>query len=498
MVAAFPGIFNRLLAPFRRPPVCPPVVVEVPCPLTQPDAVLPAWVAADPVVQKYRALLGDLPWRQFPERPTDRPWPGPAPEPRAPFVAAYLVKLQEDKRFMSDLRAYLLEHPALVYWLGFARVPDPTAACGFDVAASVPTRRQFGSVLRQLSNPALQFLLSASIQRLKATLSPAEQVAFGDMIAGDTQAILAWVKENNPKQYIKEGRLDKTRQPAGDPDCKLGVKQRRNAATEAPSADHPAPTTDAKPAAKLQVGVDIFWGYASGIIVTRMPDGTEVVLAERTRPFHESDISHFRPLLAQVEARLGRRPRYGAFDAAFDAHYVYDYFHEAGGFAAVPLNPGKRGAGRQFRPDGTPLCAAGLPMRQQLVYLDRTSGLEPHERAKYDCPLLHPAVTGEACPCNDPHFAKGGCTTTIANTTGARIRHELDRAGDDYKTRYAMRTMVERINSQAEALDILQPKLRRGQAIVNANTLRYVLINLRALQRVRADAAAKEGQLTQS
>ena len=296
---------------------------------------------------------------------------------------------------------------------------------------------------------------------------------------------------------LQPHRLE-TRQPAGDPDCKLGVKQRRNAATEAPSADHPAPTTDAKPAAKLQVGVDIFWGYASGIIVTRMPDGTEVVLAERTRPFHESDISHFRPLLAQVEARLGRRPRYGAFDAAFDAHYVYDYFHEAGGFAAVPLNPGKRGAGRQFRPDGTPLCAAGLPMRQQLVYLDRTSGLEPHERAKYDCPLLHPAVTGEACPCNDPHFAKGGCTTTIANTTGARIRHELDRAGDDYKTRYAMRTMVERINSQAEALDILQPKLRRGQAIVNANTLRYVLINLRALQRVRADAAAKEGQLTQS
>ena len=353
MVAAFPGIFNRLLAPFQRPLVCPPVVVDVPCPLCQPDAALPAWVQADPVVQKYRALLGDLPWRQFPERPTDRPWPETAPEPRAPFVAAYLVKLQEDKRFMSDLRTYLLEHPALVYWLGFARVPDPTAACGFDVAASVPTRRQLGSVLRQLSNPALQFLLAASIQLLKATLSPAEQAAFGDMIAGDTQSILAWVKENNPKQFIKEGRLDKTRQPSSDPDCKLGVKRRRNTSTEAPSADHPAPTTDAKPATKLQVGVDIFWGYAAGIIVTRMPDGTEVVLAERTRPFHESDISHFRPLMAQVEARLGRRPRYGTFDAAFNAHYVYDYFHEAGagsqdGPTAEPNRAARHRLGRRI------------------------------------------------------------------------------------------------------------------------------------------------------
>jgi hypothetical protein len=61
----------------------------------------------------------------------------------------------------------------------------------------------------------------------------------------------------------------------------------------------------------MQVGVDIFWGYASGIVVTRMPDGTDVVLAERTRPSHESDPSYFRPLMAQVEARLGRRPRFG-------------------------------------------------------------------------------------------------------------------------------------------------------------------------------------------
>jgi hypothetical protein len=486
MVADLTAPFNWLRATFRPrvQPVPPP---DDPCPLIHPDAPLPVWVAADPVVQKYRALLGDLPWSQFPERPTDRAWPGPPPDPRAPFVAAYLIKLHEGKRYMSDLRRYLIEHPALVFWLGFARVPDLHAPHGWNVAATVPTRRHFSTVLRTLPNAALQFLLTATVAQLRATLPVDQQALFGDTIAGDTQALLGWVKENNPKQYIKDGRLDKTRQPAGDPDCKLGVKARANRGSADLDVDAPAPTTDGTPAPRLQVGVDILWGYASGIVVTRLPDGTEVVLAERTRPFNESDPSYFHPLMAQVEQRLGRRPRFGTWDAAFDAHYVYTYFHHAGGFAAVPFNPGKRGRGRQFAPDGAPLCAAGLAMPRLFTYQDR-SALVPHEREKCGCPLLHPAPTGQPCPIADPHFVTGGCTTTLATSVGARLRHQLDRTSAAYQQLYTQRTMVERINSQAAALDILRPKLRRGRAIANRNTLTYVLINLRALQRLRTTA----------
>ena len=486
MIRDFTAPFKRLRAALRRSPARPPDLPACPCPLRQPDAPLPAWVAADPVVQKYRALLSDLPWDQFPERATDRPWPGAQPQPRAPFAAAYLIKLHEDKRWMSDLRTYLIEHPALVYWLGFPRVLDPTALHGFDVSVTVPKRRHFSTVLRTLPNPALQFLLTATVELLRATLPFDQQAHFGDTIAGDTQAILAWVKENNPKQFIKEGRLDKTRQPRGDPDCKLGVKKSRNSApADADGSNPPTPTTDALPASKLQVGSDILWGYASGVVATRLPDHTEVVLAERTRPFNESDVSYFHPLMAQVEQRLGRRPRYGTWDAAYDAHYVHDYFHQAGGFAAVPFNPGKKGADRTFAPDGRPLCAAALPMTIQFTYQHRT-GLIPHAREKYRCPLLFPTANGEACPIADAHWEKGGCTTTIAAGAGARIRHQLDRDGDAYKDLYAQRTMVERINSQAEALDMLHPKLRSHRAIANRNTLTYVLINLRALNRIRS------------
>ncbi|HEU5090161.1 MAG TPA: transposase, partial [Roseiflexaceae bacterium] len=255
--------------------------------------------------------------------------------------------------------------------------------------------------------------------------------------------------------------------------------------------EHPTPTTDAKPVSQLQVGVDIFWGYASGVVATRLPDGTEIVLAERTRPFNQSDASYFHPLMEMVERRLGRRPRYGTWDCAYDAHYVYDYFDQAGGFAAVPFNSGKRGNGRLFAPDGVPLCAAELPMTLQFTYKHRADLIE-HTREKFRCPLLYPSATAECCPIGDAHWDKGGCTTTIAQGPGSRIRHTLDRQSQSYKELYAKRTMVERINSQAEALDILRPKLRNGKAIANRNTLTYVLINLRALARLRQAAQQRQ------
>ena len=59
------------------------------------------------------------------------------------------------------------------------------------------------------------------------------------------------------------------------------------------------------------------------------------------------------------------------------------------------------------------------------------------------------------------------------------------RDGDIYKNVYNQRTATERINSQAKELGIERPRLRNGKAIANQNTLIYVLINLRALHRVR-------------
>lgn len=502
LAAALVRRFPRLAPPPRSPELLPSPIGPFDCfrlqPLAHPHAPLPAFVAACPVAQKYRALLGSLDWAHFPERPTDRPWPGSDPAPRASFVAAYLVKLHEQKRSMGALRTFLVEHPALVWLLGFKLVADPAAPHGFNVTKTVPQRRQLNRVLRELSNDACQFLLDSSVQLIRDALPPELAASFGDVVAGDTKHILAWVRENNPKQYIKEGRFDPTRQPKGDPDCTLGVKKRRNVSPEPDDTPPPTPTTEAVAPSQKRGEAEYYWGYASGVVASIVPGWGEVVLAERTRPFNESDISYFFPLMQQTERRLGHRPRYGAWDAAFDAFYVYEYFHTAGGFAAVPLVHREKTPRRQFTPEGQPLCAAGLAMPRLFLYHDRTNSLVPHQREKCGCPLLQPTPTGAACPTDDPHFAKGGCTTTLAASIGARIRWQLDRDSDEYTQIFDQRTVCERINSQAVDLGIERPKLRNQRSLTNQNTLLYVLLNLQALQRICAKrmAQAEAGRST--
>jgi hypothetical protein len=138
-----------------------------------------------------------------------------------------------------------------------------------------------------------------------------------DVVAIDTKHIIAWVKENNPKAYVHD-RFDKTRQPPGDPDCRLGCKRRHNKIASQPGTlRHTLPTPHANPgpAAGLVFG-EYYWGYGSGLAVVPIPGDGEFVLAERTQPFDEPDVSYFFALMQQVEQRLGHKPRFGALDAA--------------------------------------------------------------------------------------------------------------------------------------------------------------------------------------
>lgn len=478
-----PGLSGELLAPL---PLLRPNLSE----LAQPGATLPRRVADCPVARKYLALLGPLDWANFPERNPHRAWPGPTPAPRAPFVAAYLVKLHEGKRYMSQLRAYLVEHPALVWLLGFPLEPSAQSPWGFDPEASLPSARHFGRVLRTLPNECLQFLLDNTVIGLGRAL-PAT-LHLGEAISLDTKHILAWVAENNPKAYIKEGhRLDKHRQPQADPDCKLGCKKKRNdpapeAQIETTAAETASPK--AKPVTNFSPGDVYYWGYGSGVVATKVPGWGEFALAELTQTFDRNDVTYFFPLMAQVERRLGFKPPFGAFDAAFDPFYVFEYFDQAGGFAAVPLTT-RGGVKRAFDDQGRPLCAAGLAMPLKTTFICRTTAVE-HERGRYACPLLFPEATAQACPVAHKNFAKGGCLTTMATAKGARLRYQLDRDSDQFKAIYNQRTATERVNSQATELGIERPRLRNRRAIANQNTLIYVLINLRALQRVQARLTA--------
>lgn len=456
----------------------------------RPLESLPAFVQQSQVARHYLQWLGALDWANFPERcdpaADGHAWRGPEPAHKAPFVAALLIKIDRSLSHMADLRQFLVEHPALVWVLGFPRVTSAKYPWGFDVEATVPTQREFNRVLRRLPNPALQFLLTNTVTLLQAEI-PLDH-CFGDQISLDTKHIIAWVRENNPKEFIKGGRFHKEKQPKGDKDCKLGFKANGNQSKTKSQAETslpiPTPTTEGQPASQVRPG-DYYWGYASGVVATKVPDLGEFVLAELTQPFDKSEVSYFYPLLQAVEKRLGRKPRFAALDAAFDAFYVYEYFHPADptqpGFAAVPLRDDDV---RSFDPDGLPLCDAELAMPLKSTYTDRTH-LFPHQRGRYACPLLFPEKTGQTCPIAHKNWAKGGCLTTMPTSVGTRIRAQLDRKSDDFQRIYKQRTATERINSQAVELGIERPHFRNGRSIANQNTLLYIILNLRALQRLR-------------
>jgi hypothetical protein len=138
--------------------------------LAQHPEVLPRFVRESAVARRYLQLLGPLAWHNFPERDLQTKWGLPT-IPFAAFAAACLVKLDQQKVYMSDLRDYLVDHPSLVWALGFPVVPSARFSWGFDVEASLPTARHFTRMLRNIPNASLQFLLDETVRLLQLELS---------------------------------------------------------------------------------------------------------------------------------------------------------------------------------------------------------------------------------------------------------------------------------------------------------------------------------------
>ncbi len=450
--------------------------------LWQAPEHLPMWVTTSPTILRCFELLSPLDWPHFPERNLQRDW-GQVTIPYAALIAAELIRLNEGLPSMGHLWRFLLEHPGFIWLLGFPVRAMPDTPLGFNARASLPSERHFTRLLRKMPNALPQFLLANSVQLILAELAAQHQPPV-ECIAVDTKHILAWVKENNPKVYVPD-RFNKDQPPPGDPDCRLGCKRRHNRV-----AWPTTPTRNPRAAQQVKVG-EYYWGYGSGLVVAKVTDLGEFVIAELTQPFDQGDLTYFFPLMQQTEARLGYRPRYATFDAAFDAWYVYAYFYRendpAYGFAAIPFSEkgNYKATQRHFASTGQPLCAAGLAMTLKFTYTDRTVCLVEHERAKYVCPLNAMAPARQTCPVHHPHWPTGGCTAMMPTSIGARLRYTLDRESELYQHIYRQRTSVERINSQAVALGIEAPHLRNGAAIANQNTLIYLLINLRFLQRLR-------------
>ncbi len=418
---------------------------------------LAAQLEHDPLIQEYRAFFSLFDWPLVDQWEAQKSSRGRPSHSESAYLKAFLIRIKEGLQYAKELRSYLLKHPLLVIELGFTLVLDPQAPYGFNVERTVPSRQWLGEKLRRLDRGLLCNLLASTVQALKTEIP-----GLGEVVAFDVKHIYAWVQENNARAYVKE-RYDKTRIPAGDPDCRLGVKRSTN-------QEQPDGTTQEKK--------ELLWGYGSGVAAATTPDYGDVVLAESTQPFNEGDITYFRPLYQQTVVALAAFPTHLTADAAFDAWYVYEQPARHGGIAAVPLNAR---SDTTFAPDGVPLCAFGLRMHPTFRYA-HTYG---YSAQRYRCPLLFPYETGQIC--DHEQFLKGkGCQKDINAELGGRARLLLDRTGPLYKAVYKERTSCERINSQAKELGIERPRVHNGRSVANLNTLIYLIINVRALQRARS------------
>ena len=410
-------------------------------------------------VQRYRALFALLEWRVIPEPSPDPSRPGKRPHPPSAYIKALLIKLTEGYAYCTQLRRFLIEHPLLVLELGFRPVLNIALPYGFDVQRTVPSARWFTEQQRTLDHRLLKELFAATVQALLEEIP-----GLGETVAFDVKHIYGWVRENNLREHIKD-RFCKERQPKGDRDCRVGVKTSTN------QEQHDGSTKEVK---------EYLWGYGSGIAAATVADYGDVVLAEHTLPFNETDITYFLPLYIQTVAILGFFPTNITADAAFDAWYTYQTCAFRGGIAAIALNShGHPSFPRDA--DGTPRCPLGLRM-QPTYQFQHTKG---YRAQRYRCPLLFPQPTGQTC--EHEQFAKAkGCVKDIDIEAGGLMRVLLDRDGPLYKAIYRQRTCAERINSQAKALGIERPKVRHRPAVARLNTLTYILINAKALKRARA------------
>ncbi len=224
----------------------------------------------DPVVQDYQAFFALLEWPLVEQWQAQHSRRGRPPHPERAYLKAFLIRIREGFDCTTQLRRFLVKHPLLIMELGFRLHLDESQPYGFDVQRTLPCDCWLRQKLRQCDPELLQALLQATVHALQAEIP-----GLGEVAAYDVKHIYAWVRENNPHVYVK-GTFDVTHIPAGDPDCRLGVKKSSN---------------QVQPDGSTIVKKESLFGYGSGVAAATDPVYGDVVLAEYTLPFNEADVT---------------------------------------------------------------------------------------------------------------------------------------------------------------------------------------------------------------
>lgn len=418
-----------------------------------------SWVENDPLVLHYKQIFHVLNFSLLPQAKT-----GPKGNSPEVYAKVFLVMIEEGIKSSEKLRQFLVKHPALVVFLGFQlKGISHDLPFGFHIEETVPSARHLRRKLQEFQNSHLKLLLYDTIGNLQ------KLGTLNGIAAMDTKEIWAFVKENNPKQYVKD-RCKKDKRPSGDKTCALGAK--------------PSSNKDANGKKKVRY----FWGYKSGAIFSQTQYGL-ACLSECTCPAAKADVKFFFPLIRSL-ASLGIDIKVFLADAAFDAWYIYAAIDILGAKAYIPINTrGHEILKQEFGPNGRPVCQKGLEMDNGGKWFDKQKG---YHRQKATCPLVNPR-TGkrkkkhENTDCEVLNSKPKGCTRVINLDDPDNLRFAIDRQSKEFKDTYKQRTQAERGFSTLKNYGIETPIQRNINSVSNLATLAYCLMNARVIMKAEKE-----------
>jgi len=353
--------------------------------------------------------------------------------PKDTILRALIYRNLRGLASLGDLAFELENNPMMAEVLGFSAFQRP------------PSKERFSCFLRTTDNRDLQDIRLELVRALRD-----EKVISGHIIALDSSAIEANVRENNLKTAVKK-RFDKSRRLKNDPDARLGVK-----------VHYPKP---------FQRKIEFFWGYRNHMI---SDTDSELPIHEVTHPADHDEKKVAVPLLKEMMSQLQLSVSHVAGDANYDTEDILKFIiSEVKARPVIPLNPRRRQKDSfQLKKDKV-FCPANLEMHrkgrmknQNRIYL------------QYSCPLYWGIkYKGKylLCPIEHPKFFKQkGCNYLMRLSPS--VRDTIDYGSFRFKKIYNKRSSIERVFSRLLILAMQKPTVVRLLATRNHCTIAHITV----------------------
>jgi len=389
-----------------------------------------------PPAVKYEKLFENLPMLQ-----ENIPKIGRRPVSRNCLLKALIYKSLRRFPYLADLTFELNNNPSV------------SKALGFYPLKPAPSTERFSSFLHDTDHHEFNLIQQQLVQQLIKV-----GVISGNSIAIDSCPIVVSLRENNLKTSMAD-RFDKTKEPIGDPDARLGVL-----------IHFPTP---------FKKEVRYFWGYRNHII---NDIDTELPIREITKPANVHDTKVAKDLIREASSVFNLNIEVVTGDANYDSEDLLRFIiNDLKALAIIPHNPrSEQPKGYQIHGEKV-ICEAGLEMYRKGKMRPKKTGIL---YCQYTCPIIYNKQIQYqhiTCPVFHPKFFKGKGCNVLIRIEPTSIRSEIGYDTQKFKELYKKRTSVERIFSRLLAIAMQNPTVRGYNANCNHATIAHIAVLLVAL-----------------